>query len=105
MICGTRVCVELNQARANYRDVSELLSSGAKRSPTERNGDGVWKVGLLYGMVIPDGGALDGRGTPGRPGVPRLQQGGLSYSSWSSGLPSGPTWISDFLPFVCTTVS
>jgi hypothetical protein len=25
-----------------------------------------------------------------------------NHSSWSSGLPSGPTWTSDFFPFVST---
>jgi hypothetical protein len=29
----------------------------------------------------------------------------LSYSSWSRGLPSGPTWTSDFLPAVRTLAS
>jgi hypothetical protein len=49
--------------------------------------------------------SIAGTQCPGA-GAPGLCQSYVPrYSSWLSGLPSGPTWISDFLPLVRTTAS
>jgi hypothetical protein len=54
--------------------------------------------------VLQSAGGLTGRAL-GWVEAPHMRERLQAYSSWARGLPSGPTWTSDFLPAVRTLAS